>query len=119
MPETINYIESENLILVESFGKVTIDDINGTNQSAIALCRKKKCHHVLVDLRKQTEFPVAMDTYIFAETLPNDMSFAIIKSEFTSSEMRFLETVGNLAGKSLKTFFDIEEGKKWLLAQSH
>ncbi len=114
MPESVTYDSYNGFVLVNSFDNVSIEDFEDSLREVIEINKRTNCARVLVDVRKQKSLPETVDIYVFGEDLPDDIRFAIVKSEINSMDMKFLQSTGARRGKSIKIFDDIEVASKWL-----
>ncbi len=113
MPETVEYVEEENYILVRSFGETCIEDWKGSLEKIRELHSATGNKRVLIDVREQTTAPDTLDIFEFGEGLPMGIRFAIVAAEITKPEQYFLETVGQNRAKSIRLFDNYEEAIEW------
>jgi len=114
MPETVEFLKKEEIIKVESFGKVIIQDFNASLEKVYEIGEREKCGNVLVDASKQEATPGISDLFEFGGKLPGDFRFAVITTTNVLRDHKFLETVGKNRGKLIQLFDTYDKAINWL-----
>lgn len=118
MPETVELLENEDIILVTSTGKVTIEEWNRSLARMLEINENSGTNCVLVDVRGQLSGPDIYEIFNFGKRLPRQLKIAVIASKSTLRNQKFFETVGLNRGKRVQIFRDYDESIKWLQTKS-
>ena len=118
MPERVTVRDDQQIIVVESWGKITREDLEHSLRSVLDFHREKGYRNVLVDATAEDQFPPVEDIFDFGNELARvatlGIRFAIVASPKTAEDLRFLETVAWNRGGLLQVFSRMEEALSWL-----
>ena len=114
MPESVKYNKDEDLIFIDSIGKVTIEDWQKSHKRVMELALVEKCNNVLVDIREQQLSADLFDIHKFGSDLPRGFKFAVVTAISGSNIHDYLEKVGSTSGKLIKIFDSYDDALKWL-----
>ena len=116
VPDKIQVNEDLGIIEVESFGKVSFDDISQSIANVRQIHVEKKLSKILVDTRKQEVMPDTMGIFDLFSTFPNEFTLALLveRSQATERDISFAETVGANRGVRVRMFYEIEPARQWL-----
>ena len=117
MPERVSILEDKGIILVESFGTISIDDIRNSLDQVIKLQIETGYKRILVDGSKETSMPETFPLFEFGEDLAKSLSgsqIAVITSLFTHNDLNFLETVIANRGGKIRLFEKLKDAYAWL-----
>ena len=117
MPETISIDDQKGIILIESRGHLVVDDLAKSKESVLQIVKTKGLKKVMIDATNQKSLPSTMSLHSFASELPKlsiGLRQAIVISEQTPKDMKFIETVSLNRGASIKIFSSRENALSWL-----
>ncbi len=115
MPESVEHLQEEGFIRVNSYGEVNILGWKDSLEQVIEISKNTACKRVLIDIRELVLKLRTMDIFNFGVELPIGIRFAVITPASVSYDCRFLETVGKNRGKSIKSFNSYDGGVSWLM----
>ena len=117
MPDKIQVNEDLGIIEVESFGKVSKDDIAQSIANIREIFVEKNITRILVDTRKQETMPSTMDIFGLFSVFPREFKFALLveQSQTTKESLSFAESVGVNRGVCMKIFDEKESALHWLI----
>jgi hypothetical protein len=121
MPETVSVRSDEGIVEVHSYGEVTEQDLRASLESVAAICRDCGLSRVLVDAREETSLPPTLSLFQFGADLLHTgvlrtARFAVLASEVTRKDQRFLETVTRNRGLEIRIFDSEDDAIAWLTA---
>ena len=117
MPERVSVLEEKDIILVESYDEISVEDIRNSLAQVITIQRETGYVKILVDGSKETSMPETFPLYEFGEDLAKSLrgsQIAVIRSLFTHRDLEFLETVISNRGGQIRVFESVEEAYAWL-----
>ena len=116
MPEQLRIDEERGVVVIDSSGKISLQQIRQTMTEVLAICTERSFHKTLVDARKQDELPSITELYEIASNIPRDIRVALLGIGGGPSEdgLRFLETVAKNTGLDVRVFFEEDEALRWL-----
>ena len=116
MPDRIFVDEDIGIIVVESIGEISVDDINQSIAKIQEILNKKGISKVLVDASRQESLPSMIDSYDLFSTFPRDFMIAILVKEYqiTEEELNFIETVAVNRAIRMQIFSERENALAWL-----
>lgn len=114
MPNTVEYLEAQQIIRVDSSGHTSIEEWNNALDRVLKINASTGVAQVLIDTRRQISSPNTLHLFDFAVGLPVALRFALIVSEKTKTDLDFMETVGSNRGKSIRLFRDYQQALDWL-----
>ena len=97
MPQEISIDEKNGIILVRSWGQVSIIDMISSRDEIFRIYSRTGIDKVLVDGRQQHSFLKVVDSYQFTEEIGRDsrsrkIRYAVVPSGLTMEDLCFLET---------------------------
>ena len=116
MPEQLRIDEERGIVIVDSSGTISLQQIRETMTAVLAICAEKGFKKTLVDARKQEELPSITELYEIASNIPREIKVALLGIGGGPSEdgLRFLETVAKNTGLEVRVFFEEDEALRWL-----
>jgi len=116
MPEHLRIDEARGIVVVESSGRIGVQQILETMGAVAALCAERGIHKTLVDARKQDRLPSITDLYEIASNIPRGIRVALLGAGGVPNEdgLRFLETVAKNTGLEVRVFLEEDEALRWL-----
>jgi hypothetical protein len=114
MSEEVIYDPNSMLIRIKVRGHDPIDDWIASRDRCVELYKEHGATMLLVDVREQESAPRVLDVFDFGEDWPQQIRLAILIGENTPEDVQFLETVAANRGKSIRMFYDEEDGLNWL-----
>ena len=116
MTEQLRLDEARGIVIVDSSGKISLEQIRETMEKVLALCAERGFHKTLVDARKQDGLPSITELYEIASNIPRDIRVALLGIGGGPNEdgLRFLETVAKNTGLEVRVFFEEDEALRWL-----
>ena len=120
MPDEVIVREDLEIIEVQSWGDITLDDMQGTLAKVLELHNKRGLARVLIDAMKVTSFPSAVTFHSFGSDAAPKLwptRGAIAVPPEMDAMPRFFETVMRNRGASVRTFNSIDEALTWLLSE--
>ena len=117
MPERVTILEDKGIILVESFGTISVEEIRSSLDQVIKIQQETGLKKLLVDGTKERSLPETFPLYEFSEDLAKSLrgtQIAVITSLFTHEDLSFMETVIANRGGQIKVFDDYDEAVIWL-----
>jgi hypothetical protein len=117
MPERVSVIEDQEIIKVDSYGVISIDDLRQSMETVERIHQEQGLNKVFVDATKETAFPSTLPTFEFGTELAQSMAnvrIAVITSERMKNVIRFLETVAQNRGAEVQIFDSTDAAFDWL-----
>ncbi len=115
MPETLTI--RDDLIVVESFGVVTSEDLSASLREVFEQLKQGGPTRVYVDATRAEEYPDTFPLFEFGTDLAamvRRLKFAVVCTPVVETKMRFLETVTTNRGLRVKLFPSEAEAMAWL-----
>lgn len=121
MSHELYYDSDIDCVILRVQGEVTMGSIRKIAPQAGSMCAEKGCNRLLNDMSEATinisvvnlfDSPGTMDESGVSRTIKRAL---VVPPDF--KEFRFLENVTRNRGHNLMVFKDIEEARKWLLAE--
>jgi len=123
MPEVVKFDEEKNIIRMVAFGDVTVEDMKSTFEQVLKIGAERNNYKFLADTRKQTSHSSLEELEAFISTVPSYLQIALLVSDAKkhssieeSPEMknRFMASIVESEGATIKTFIDEIEAINWL-----
>jgi hypothetical protein len=116
MPERVRINEDLDLIEIQSYCDVSIEDIAESLARVRRICADTGRSRVLVDTTDQTSLPNTTDLFELFSTHPLDFRVAILmeKPTATAGDLAFIETVARNRNVTMKLFRTRDEALAWL-----
>lgn len=119
MPEDIEIIEDLGIIQITSVGLVTEEDLRKSRQSVFKICQERKLNKILIDASRITSLPTITQLFQHGVSLsepevPRHVKFAVVVSEATRKESRFIEDVAMNRNANLRNFETRDQALAWL-----
>jgi hypothetical protein len=117
VPERVSIIEDQNMIKVDSFGEIKIEDLRNSMYEVAKIHREQGLKKVFVDATKETSFPTVAPTFGFGSELAESMinlRIAVVTPPKLKNILRFLETVATNRGAQVQLFDSEVEALAWL-----
>jgi len=118
MSHDVGFDDDLNVIRVKHWGQADIEDFEQARDKVMQLLEKHGIGNVLVDLQGLTVAPPTMEIYQFASDMPIQLQIAMVFSEDTHDDLRFLETVAYNRGRIINMFDNEPDALNWLRGQS-
>ena len=118
MPERVTIREDVQVIQVDSWGDVRMEDLKATHEEVLKIRQERGLSRVFVDATKQTSLPSAMPVFRVGEDLARDFAdlrFALVRSPVLKEKTRFFETVVQNRGAKIQVFDSAEAARAWLM----
>lgn len=122
-PYMVSFDEDTGIIIVRVIGNATHEDHCAARDEAIQLCLSNKCSNLLVDLRElSTERSSTMTCFAFGESLAEKsqhfrIAHVLPRDVKSVEDVKFTSTVEANRGIITEEFENIEEARRWLLAE--
>lgn len=116
MPEIVCIDNENGVILVNSFDLVGVVDLSKSLDSVAQVARQQNLHKVIIDATNMDMLPSTIHLYCFASELSkqtSDMKYAVIVSEKSAKEVRYLEIFARSRGVDIHIFTSQDEALKW------
>ena len=120
MPERVTIREDLQIIQVDSFGDVTIDDLMASLQTIVKIHQEREIRKVFIDARKQTSLPSTAPNFEFGSRMAQaerGMRVAVAASPELKAKLEFIATVAENRGAIIQIFDSVEEALAWLTGQ--
>jgi len=116
MPDRIRLNEGLGIIEVDSYGSVTKEDIAGSISGVRRILEEKGINRILVDTRGQEAMPGTVSIFELFSRFPLGFKVALLvkKSQPTSADQSFVETVAVNRGIQIQIFHRKTEALEWL-----
>jgi hypothetical protein len=119
MEWTIDYVEAEDVVLVKTYGVITLDGIKQMCEDIVSFARKYNTHKIFVDncdlksslpLLQVDGIPEMLKEIGF---VPED-EIAVLYDEGRENKYKFFQSVSNIASLNLQIFTNWDEAMEWL-----
>jgi hypothetical protein len=116
MHDGITVDESRGIIMVDSYGKSSKEDIAKAISEAQQLFANRGFYKILVDTTKQESMPSTIDIFELFSSFPREFRTAMVldKNQETEGGLSFAETVGVNRGVRIRKFYNRELALQWL-----
>ena len=114
MAEKVEYLKKKSIIKIDSFGVISLKDLQVSLEKVLEISLQKNCKKVLVDVRNQEAMPELFDCFEFAKSLPGNICFAVVVASSESKYHDFVVTTGVFRGKCMRLFDCYDEALEWL-----
>jgi len=117
MPEEISLCEKTGIIYITSRGKIEEKDLLQSFESVLKISKDRANCRVLLDAREQTGLPNLAVLFNFGNKLSEQFrhfKHAIVVSEKSPNDLKFIETVSRNRGTNMKIFSSKEQALSWL-----
>ena len=117
MPERVTVREDHQIILIDSFGDITAEDLQRSLEAVDRIRRERGYARMLVDASMQASLPGTLSLHEFAEHLAGaleGLKIAVVVSPVTDRDMGFLETAARNRGVQMRAFDSHEAALDWL-----
>ena len=121
MPETVVVREDLQIIHVDSYGDVTIEDLESSLDAVLQIRRERGLTKVLVDASKETSLPSLMRIYDFGSNVAANLRgvrIAVAISPHTQEDLSFMETVARNRGALVAVFVSVDAALAWLMSEA-
>ena len=99
MPEKVTFVEQEQYIYVESYGKITLKDIEDSIRTVNCLHQQFKSNQLVVDVRQQKQALTLLEAFSLARkiwsVIPNSIKLAYIVCPSPLKEQLFFKKISN------------------------
>ncbi len=116
MPEKVTPHPEQGFIECLSTGKTSLEDYRGSLKEALRIRKDTGLDKILVDDREHSGAYETFPIHKFIGEIPPALRVALLISQKTLSENRFIETVSVNRGGNLRIFTDKDEALAWLKA---
>ena len=117
MPEIINYKEEWNVVYVNSFGEVTLEEVQNSIQEVSLLMQQLPTKNLIVDVSKQCKPLELLETFTICKdhmpTLPPDMKIAYIVASRPQQSHKFFTLLSESLGFPVRAFMSIDNARYW------
>ena len=117
MPIDVTYDEKKELIVVDSYGNIQFQNLRETLDQIKGFVLSTGSTKVFVDATKEDSLPGIYNVYRFGKLIAEEtclVKYAIIPSESTIRELKFMETVSINHGGLFRLFESKSDAIKWL-----
>jgi hypothetical protein len=117
MPETVSIDIERGVILIDSSHHIGEDDLRRSLESVLQLAHRHGINKVMIDATGQRSLPSVFALYRFASELSahaRNLRHAIVVSEQSPEDIRFVETAAHNRGTIMKLFSEREDAWSWL-----
>lgn len=121
MPEKVTVREDLQIIQVDSYGEVRIEDLRRSMETVIKLHRERGLTKVYIDASKLTSMPSTLPVFEFGSEMAElfrTSKFAVVRSKQTRDVTRFLENVVRNRGAHMEMFDSEGAALAWLTNES-
>jgi hypothetical protein len=118
MPERVTIREDLQVIQIDSWGDVTMEDLKASFEEVLKISQERGLARVFVDATKQTSLPSTMPMFQFGSDLAReapDLRFAVVRSPSLKEKTGFFETVVRNRGAQVNIFKTAEDALAWLM----
>jgi len=124
MPQRVTIREDLQIIQVDSWGDVTVEDVELSRKAVFKITEERGLSEVFIDATKETSCPSTFPIFEFGSRLATaalgspGTRFAMATSPETHQthhEIEFLETVAVNRGAQYKVFDSAEAALSWLI----
>ncbi len=117
MPELVTYNNSIDCIYVDSYGKVTLDEVQLSLENVVALLKKHKSKRLIVDVRKQEIALPFIDAFVISkdlvDALPASLKIAYIVTNPPQQSQAFFTLMTETLGRPVQVFYTTAMAKAW------
>jgi len=116
MNREISIIPDKQIVVLHSYGKITLADRIRNQQETIDFCREKGIRNVIIDTRGQISCSSTTALFDFAETIAkatHGFRLAYIR-DCKDTVVQFIENVAANRGAITESFVSFEKAQKWL-----
>ncbi len=121
MPYAASYLADPGYVSLTLSGSVTLEDLEGGRDRAVALLDKHRCRRLLVDATREQRKQPVLDDYSFTsqlgEQFPPGTVHAVVVRANEKEYMRFVENVAVNRGVDMQLFLDRDQALKWLVGR--
>jgi hypothetical protein len=117
MPEHVSIDKENGVILIDSSGHVEIKDLLESLETIVKLNKQLGLTRVVVDTSTLKKLPVLYQLHSFASEIASrtrGMKHAIVVSELSPEDIRFMETVALNRGARIQIFTSRDDALLWL-----
>jgi hypothetical protein len=117
MPETVSIREDLQIIHVDSYGDITVEDLKTSLNTILRFRKERGLTRVLVDATKETSLPSTLPIFEFGKDFAarvRGMSFALVAGQVTRDRVELLETVAINRGADVEMFDTTDAALAWL-----
>lgn len=122
MPDKVTVHEASQIIQIESYGNITIEDLWDSLDAVFKIRLDRGLENVFIDASKQTAFPSTLPVYEFGErvaTSVQGMRFAIITGPATRGAVDVLKAIVCKRGGQVNVFTSADAAITWLTEDSN
>ena len=121
MPEITSYRPMWDAVYVDSFGTVTMRDVQQSIVEVSALLLQHRSNRLIVDVRKQSQALELLDTFNFCKDdlpiLPSNLQIAYIVANPPLQSHQFFTLMSNSLGYPVLAFYEIDAALYWFDGQ--
>jgi hypothetical protein len=120
MPEKVTILKDLNIIKIDSFGEVSLEDLKQSLETVFKIHREQGLTKVFVDATKETSLPSTFPVFEFGSELAKivrNLKFAVVTSPKMKDIMKFLETVTQNRGVEVQMFDSEDAALEWLMME--
>ena len=119
MPEKVTIREDLQIIHVDSYDDVSLEDLKGSLQTVLTLSQARGITRVLVDATRESSLPDTLPMFEFGSDLARivgGLKFAVVRPPALKEDLNFLESVTRNRGAMVRIFSTEAEALGWLLS---
>lgn len=118
MPEVVTHITAKNYIHVESYGEVSLSEVQASLEKVLEFHKDFNCKKLIVDVSQQKKPLTLLDAYLAAKkvksVLPSAMRLAYVVAPAPAKEQLFFKKVTHKQKVDLEVFHCVEAALNWL-----
>ena len=117
MPESVTVREDAQVIQVNSWGEITIEDLQESLNAIVEIHRERGYKRILVDATREQSLPSTTQIFDFASQIAeylSGMKLAVAISKRTQTDLQFIETVARNRGMQMTLHDSIDSALSWL-----
>jgi len=114
VPERVYYDTARELIVVESQGVVSLQEMNQSLSRIKDLAQNQQQTCLLVDTRDLKRFPEILEIARFTDSIPRSMHIAILYASASERVIRQITLFASQYPEFIRAFTNEDEALKWL-----
>jgi len=117
MPELVSYDTSLNCVYVDSYGQVSLDEVQTSLENVVALLKKRNSKKLIVDVREQEVALPFVDAFTISkdlvEKLPQGLKIAYIVKAPPQQSQAFFTLMAKTFGCPVEVFYTSKSASAW------
>ena len=117
MPETLNYTQEEELIIVDAYGELTVADFHNFAQYLSEITQSYNVKGILIDHRKVELLPEFVNVFNMGSQAGQKLKklkIAFVYSPHLEEKYNLFSNSGNARGANIQLFLKRDKALEWL-----